>query len=225
MMRNMPPTTANYIQRAGRAGRRTDSAAYIMTYAQRRSHDLTNYTDPVGMVSGKLKPPRTPLTNEKILRRHLHSVVFARFLKWMKSEFGIEYKNVGEFFCPDEGPSGRDYLRQYLEAKPETLMAELVNVLPKGMQGILGIEDWSWVQQLKNEQNEGVLDLAHEDINDDISYLKEEISKLWEEASATHNTRLTHVAEGKSKIINQIKSGELLGFLGSRNVLPNTVFQ
>jgi len=224
MMRNMPPTTANYIQRAGRAGRRTDSAAYIMTYAQRRSHDLTNYTDPVGMVSGKLKPPRTPLTNEKILRRHLHSVVFARFLKWMKSEFGIEYKNVGEFFCPDEGPSGRDYLRQYLEAKPETLMAELVNVLPKGMQGILGIEDWSWVQQLTNEQNEGVLDLAHEDINDDISYLKEEISKLWEEASATHNTRLTHVAEGKSKIINQIKSGELLGFLGSRNVLPKYGF-
>ncbi len=99
MMRNMPPTTANYIQRAGRAGRRTDSAAYIMTYAQRRSHDLTNYTDPVGMVSGKLKPPHTPLTNEKILRRHLHSVIFASFLKWMKSEFGIEYKNVGDFFC------------------------------------------------------------------------------------------------------------------------------
>ena len=224
MMRNMPPTTANYIQRAGRAGRRTDSAAYIMTYAQRRSHDLTNYTDPVGMVSGKLKPPHTPLTNEKILRRHLHSVIFARFLKWMKSEYGIEYKNVGVFFCPDKGPNGRDYLRQYLDAKPETLMVEMVNVIPKGMLDILGVEDWSWVHQLTNEQNDGVLDLAHEDINDDITYLKEEISKLWEEASATHNNRLTHVAEGKERIINQIKSGELLGFLGSRNVLPKYGF-
>lgn len=224
MMRNMPPTTANYIQRAGRAGRRTDSAAYIMTYAQRRSHDLTNYTDPVGMVSGKLKPPHTPLTNEKILRRHLHSVVFARFLKWIKSEVGIEYKNVGDFFCPGEGPNGRDYLRRYLDDKPATLMTEMVNVIPKGMQMILGIEDWSWVQQLTNDQNEGVLDLAHEDINDDVTYLKEEIARLWNEATTTHNTRLIDNAKGKERIINQITSAELLGFLGSRNVLPKYGF-
>jgi ATP-dependent helicase YprA (DUF1998 family) len=224
MMRNMPPTTANYIQRAGRAGRRTDSAAYIMTYAQRRSHDLTNYTDPVGMVSGKLKPPHTPLTNEKILRRHLHSVVFARFLKWIKSEFQIEFKNVGDFFCPDKGPNGRDYLRQYLGTKPDALKNEMVNVIPEGMRDILGLEDWSWVQQLTNEQNDGVLDLAHDDINDDVAYLKEEISNLWNEANTTHNPRLIHVAEGKDRIINQITSAELLGFLGSRNVLPKYGF-
>ena len=224
MMRNMPPTTANYIQRAGRAGRRTDSAAYIMTYAQRRSHDLTNYTDPVGMVSGKLKPPHTPLTNEKILRRHLHSVVFARFLKWIKSEFQIEFKNVGDFFCPDKGPNGRDYLRQYLGTKPDALKNEMVNVIPEGMRDILGLEDWSWVQQLTNEQNDGVLDLAHDDINDDVAYLKEEISRLWDEANTTHNPRLIHVAEGKDRIINQITSAELLGFLGSRNVLPKYGF-
>src|SRR5450756_1043642 len=44
VMRNMPPTTANYVQRAGRAGRRTDSAALVLTYAQRRSHDPVSYT-------------------------------------------------------------------------------------------------------------------------------------------------------------------------------------
>ena len=46
VLRNMPPTTANYVQRAGRAGRRTDSAALVVTYAQRRSHDLSRYQDP-----------------------------------------------------------------------------------------------------------------------------------------------------------------------------------
>ncbi len=224
MLRNMPPTAANYIQRAGRAGRRTDSAAYIMTFAQRKSHDLSNFSDPVGMVSGKLKPPRTPLTNEKILRRHLHSVVFAHFFKWVKAKYGVEYKNVGDFFCPEAGPNGRDYLRQFLAEKPESLKQEIVNVIPPSMQEILGVDEWSWIHELTNEENEGVLDLAHEDINDDVNYLKEEISRLWEEAKETYNSKLIRIAEGKEKIINQIKSAELLGSLGSRNVLPKYGF-
>ena len=40
-LRNVPPTPANYVQRAGRAGRRTDAAALVVTFAQRRSHDLS----------------------------------------------------------------------------------------------------------------------------------------------------------------------------------------
>lgn len=224
LMRNMPPTTANYIQRAGRAGRRTDSAAYILTYAQRRSHDLTNYTDPVGMVSGKLKPPHTPLTNEKILRRHLHSVVFAHFLKWAKLEFGVEYKCVGDFFCPDEGPNGRDYLRQFLADKPNSLLTEIVNIIPEGMRIILGVDDWSWITQLTIDQNDGVLDLAHEDINSDVTYLNEEVSRLWVEASVKRSKKLSDDAVRKQGIINQIKGAELLGFLGSRNVLPKYGF-
>lgn len=40
-MRNVPPSPANYVQRAGRAGRRKDSAAYILTYCGTGSHDYT----------------------------------------------------------------------------------------------------------------------------------------------------------------------------------------
>ncbi|WP_443987444.1 helicase-related protein, partial [Mycobacterium marinum] len=40
VMRNMPPKTANYVQRAGRAGRRAASAALVVTYANRSAHDL-----------------------------------------------------------------------------------------------------------------------------------------------------------------------------------------
>ena len=41
-LRNMPPSAANYVQRAGRAGRRIASTAYVLTFGRRRSHDVTH---------------------------------------------------------------------------------------------------------------------------------------------------------------------------------------
>src|ERR1035441_2352547 len=69
LLRNMPPTTANYIQRAGRAGRRSDTAALVLTYAQRRSHDLSRYQAPESMLTGQVRAPYVPLGNPRIDRR------------------------------------------------------------------------------------------------------------------------------------------------------------
>ena len=44
-MRNVPPTPANYVQRAGRAGRRKDSSAYVLTYCGTSSHDYTYFVE------------------------------------------------------------------------------------------------------------------------------------------------------------------------------------
>ena len=151
LMRNMPPTTANYIQRAGRAGRRTDSAAFVLTFSQRRSHDLSHYAEPERMVSGKLKPPFTPLSNEKIIRRHLHSVVFARFFKWAKDLYKVEFRNVGTFFSPDQGKDGREMLRNYLSSRPLNLEKEIKNTIPGGLFEVLGIAGWDWITQSFND--------------------------------------------------------------------------
>ena len=53
-MRNVPPSPANYVQRAGRAGRRKDSAAYILTYCGTGSHDYTYFCSPEKIISPAL---------------------------------------------------------------------------------------------------------------------------------------------------------------------------
>ena len=72
-MKNMPPSPANYIQRAGRAGRRTDSAAYALTFCRLSSHDLNFYRYPEKMIKGHILPPSFKITNEKIVQRHMNS--------------------------------------------------------------------------------------------------------------------------------------------------------
>ena len=224
VMRNVPPTTANYIQRAGRAGRRTDSAAYVLTFAQRRSHDLSHYSEPEKMISGKLKPPYTPLTNEKIIRRHLHSIVFAGFFRWIKDNYGIEYRNVGQFFAPEQGEDGRVMLHRYLELKPQDLKERIINTIPIGEFEELGINGWTWIAALINEEHTGVLDLAFDDVEGDLQFLENHRDELYAEFNQNHNINVAKLADTQNRIIAQIRERELLGFLGSRNVLPKYGF-
>ncbi|MGH3293907.1 MAG: DEAD/DEAH box helicase, partial [Trebonia sp.] len=90
LLRNMPPTTASYIQRAGRAGRRAGAPALVLTYAQRRSHDLSRYASPETMLTGQVRAPYVPLGNPRIDRRHAHSVALAAFFRDAKESAGRE---------------------------------------------------------------------------------------------------------------------------------------
>ena len=78
-MRNIPPTVANYQQRAGRAGRRGSALATVLSFAQFRSHDQYYFAHPPEIVS---HPPRVPalyLTNDVFIRRHIRSLLLQRF--------------------------------------------------------------------------------------------------------------------------------------------------
>jgi Lhr-like helicase len=76
-LRNVPPTPANYAQRAGRAGRSGQAAAIVTYCAAQSPHDQYFFTRRNEMVAGVVRPPALDITNEELVRSHLHAVWLA----------------------------------------------------------------------------------------------------------------------------------------------------
>lgn len=208
-MRNVPPSAANYIQRAGRAGRRTDSTAFALTFAQRRSHDLTHYREPWRMVSGKIVAPQFKLENEKIVKRHVYATALSAFFK----ENWDYFKDVARFFFRED-PSGPEALGGYLKTEPQALLRSLTRIVPEELHNELDVPGWGWVRSLLSE-GEGVLQLAYREVVSDV----EELEKLMEE-----RFRQGKPVDHLGRLVSTIKSRDIIGFLSSRNVIPKYGF-
>lgn len=218
VLRNVPPETANYIQRAGRAGRRGSSAAFILTFAKRRSHDLTYYANPVKMINGVIKAPYIELNNAYLVRRHVHSVIFS-YLSY-KGYYNLKYAE--DLLQSDKRKSLNVELYNILQAKPQDLFNSLNIIVPENIKQEIGLDDsWSFIKKLVDNNNPDNLDAC---LDTAINNLQLTIGEL-ETAQKTYSDQEKYVqADRLKRLIKTYNSKDYISFLAETNVLPRYGF-
>lgn len=81
VMNNVPPHPANYLQRAGRAGRRSESLAVSYTLCKADPHNARVFNDPKWPFTKRIPAPVVTLSAAPLIQRHVNAYLLAAFLR------------------------------------------------------------------------------------------------------------------------------------------------
>lgn len=248
-LRNVPPSVANYVQRAGRTGRRVNAVSFVLTYARALPHDQYFFRRrPEELIKGSIRAPVVMLDNEKIILRHATAFALSRYLREHKDAM-TTYSTTGQ----PRDPRNEDLFERnetmdsiygvtippilhfcdWIAEKGEELLEEIVRVLGDGVTSQETLSDvvHRWPSYVVSDEQYGLKSRIFREYEEELNYYREqeaEAHRKGEEAYIARRSadRREYLQQEQywCQLAHQLSESHAINHLARRGVLPSYAF-
>lgn len=211
VMSNVPPMPANYLQRTGRAGRRSENKSLALTFCAPNPIGLRTMNNPKWALEHKIAPPILAFDSKNIVERNVNSLLFGFYIRSQQNgNRGLNVKeNIEKFYYEDSPSIAQNFFNWLDSSEVFKYKKQLQNIVEGTQLSESNSEDL--ISIVKDNFNKTIIKIRNQKVGFDKKL--EELKKEFGDSSPAYKA----IGYRKGQFLQKF----VLNFLAEENFLPN----